>query len=70
MLPGATLAGGRVTTGASVMITHQSGLLVPAPRPAAAVVDAGQERERLRRELLRRIMDREARRRALRAAAR
>lgn len=52
------------------MITHHSGLLVPAPRPAAAVADAGQERERLRRELLRRIMDRETRRRALRAAAR
>lgn len=52
------------------MITHQSGLLVPVPRPAATVADAGQERERLRRELLRRIMDREARRRALRAAAR
>ena len=52
------------------MITHQPGLLVPAPRPAATETDAGQERERLRRELLRRIMDREARRRALRAAAR
>jgi len=67
---GAALAGSRLTTGASVMITHHSGLLVPVPRPAAATADAGQERERLRRELLRRIMDREARRRALRAAAR
>lgn len=52
------------------MITHHSGLLVASPRPAAVTADAGQERERLRRELLRRIMDREARRRALRAAAR
>jgi len=52
------------------MITHQNGLLVPAPRSAATATDAGQERERLRRELLRRIMDREARRRALRASAR
>ncbi len=52
------------------MITHHNGLLAPLPRPAVEVSDAGQERERLRRELLRRIMDREARRRALRAAAR
>jgi len=52
------------------MITHQNGLLAPAPRPAATAIDVGQERERLRRELLRRIMDREARRRALRVAAR
>ena len=70
MLPGAVLAGSRLTTGASVMITRHSGLLVPVPRPAAAVADVGQELKRLRRELLRRIMDREVRRRALRAIAR
>ncbi len=48
------------------MITHQSGLLVPATRPATPTLEADQERVRLRRELLRRIMDREARRRMLR----
>ena len=48
------------------MITHQSGLLVPVTRPATPTPEADQERERLRRELLRRIMDREARRRVLR----
>ncbi len=52
------------------MITHHSGLLVPVQRPATPSPEADQERERLRRELLRRIMDREARRRVLRAAPR
>ena len=52
------------------MIPHPNGEIVPVPRAAAAVSDADLERERLRRELLRRIMDRETRRRALRVAPR
>ena len=54
------------------MITHRSGLVEPTSRSAPPPDDAvrEQERERLRRELLRRIMDRETRRRALRGVPR
>jgi hypothetical protein len=68
MNPGcADLAGIRATTGAMVMITRQYGLFARRPRAAnASSADAVRERERLRRELLRRILDREVRRQALR----
>jgi hypothetical protein len=54
------------------MITHRSGLVEPVSRSAPPPQEAGQEQERarLRRELLRRIMDRETRRRALRGVPR
>ena len=49
------------------MITHQHGLLGRTSRSVAgAADDKVRERERLRRELLRRILDREVRRQALR----
>jgi hypothetical protein len=52
------------------MISRQRGLL---PAPAAGdsqVDDAHRERERLRRELLKRIVDRETRRQAARGPTR
>jgi hypothetical protein len=49
------------------MITHQYGLLGRSPRAVAVTgEDKSRERERLRRELLRRILDREVRRQAIR----
>jgi len=69
MSPGANLAGIRATTGASVMIIRQHGLLARAARGAnLPAADAVREREKLRRELLRRILDREVRRQASRGA--
>lgn len=53
------------------MITHQSGLLAPMAKSHPTVtVDKERERERLRRELLQRILDRETRRQALRGIPR
>jgi len=49
------------------MITHQHGLFARTGRTARSSSEAKiRERERLRRELLRRILDREIRRQALR----
>jgi hypothetical protein len=53
------------------MITHQKGLLGPPARNASSSVPgAACERERLRRELLQRILDREMRRQAVRGVPR
>lgn len=53
------------------MITHQSGLLAPmAKSHQSTTVDKERERERLRRELLQRILDRETRRQAVRGVPR
>ena len=55
------------------MLTHPSGLIVVPVRPVLGVSpDAGValERQRLRQELLRRIIDREVRRRSLRSGPR
>ncbi|MCE9630392.1 MAG: hypothetical protein K8S94_06705 [Planctomycetia bacterium] len=49
------------------MITHQRGLLARSVRAnSSPAVDQTRERERLRRELLQRILDREVRRQAVR----
>jgi hypothetical protein len=48
-----------MTTGESKMVTPSSGLLAPAARPVAANAEES-ERERLRQELLRRILVRES----------
>jgi hypothetical protein len=48
-----------MTTGESIMITPSSGLLAPAARPVP-VNSEESERERLRQELLRRILIRES----------
>jgi len=65
------VAGGRLTTGASHMITHQNGLLPVTGRPdLIPLPHNNREWERLRRELLRRIIDREMRRQAVRGGAR
>ncbi|MEX0670343.1 MAG: hypothetical protein WD060_07800 [Pirellulales bacterium] len=49
------------------MITHQRGLLALTTRTLAAPAEEqSRERERLRRELLQRILDREIRRQAVR----
>ena len=51
------------------MITRQHGLLARAARAAnLSSADVIREREKLRRELLRRILDREVRRQASRGA--
>jgi hypothetical protein len=50
------------------MVTHSSTLLVEPARPIPSTAPANQEREQLRRELLRRIIDRETRRQALRGS--
>lgn len=53
------------------MITHQSGLLAPmAKSHQSTTADKERERERLRRELLQRILDRETRRQAVRGVPR
>ena len=54
------------------MITHQYGLLAAPPRlvSTSSAEDILRERERLRRELLRRIKDREIRRQSLRGLRR
>jgi hypothetical protein len=61
-----------MTTGASIMITHQYGLLAAPPRlvTTSSAEEILRERERLRRELLRRIKDREIRRQSLRGLGR
>jgi hypothetical protein len=59
-----------MTTGASVMITHQNGLLAPVARSVPSSPEADRERERLRQELLRRIIDRETRRQSSRGVPR
>ena len=48
------------------MVIHSSNLLVDPARPIPITSHSDRERERLRRELLRRIIDRETKRRALR----
>jgi hypothetical protein len=69
MVLGADLAGIRAMIGASGMITHQNGLLARTTRAAKpSSEDKVRERERLRRELLQRILDREIRRQAVRGA--
>ncbi|MCX7417828.1 MAG: hypothetical protein NTY25_15305 [Planctomycetia bacterium] len=50
------------------MITHSSTLRVDSSRPNTS--DTNREREQLRRELLRRIIDRETRRQAMRGMPR
>jgi hypothetical protein len=54
------------------MISHSNGLLAspPAPPVSSTAKDHDRERQQLRRELLRRILDREHRRRALRGSPR
>jgi len=68
MLPVADPAGIRTASGATVMITRQKGLLARSPKAGVDVAEVAREheRERLRRELLKRILDRETRRQALR----
>lgn len=48
------------------MVSHSSTLLVEPGRPIPSPSSTTQEREHLRRELLRRIIDRETRRQAVR----
>jgi hypothetical protein len=48
------------------MVIHSNSLLVETARTIPITSPPDQERERLRRELLRRIIDRETKRRALR----
>ena len=48
------------------MVTHSSSLLVDPARASHITSSSDRERERLRRELLRRIIDRETKRQALR----
>jgi len=53
------------------MLTHHHGLVVTSPRPVSIQSqEAIRERERLRRELLRRIMERETRRQSFRGLLR
>lgn len=52
------------------MITHQNGLLAPVARYVPSSPEADRERERLRQELLRRIIDRETRRQSSRGVPR
>lgn len=55
------------------MLTHPSGLVVPPVRSLLAVppdVDIDRERQRLRQELVRRIAEREMRRRIRRSPPR
>ncbi len=53
------------------MLTHHHGLAAASPRPVSGQSqDVNRERERLRRELLRRIMQRETRRQSCRGLLR
>jgi hypothetical protein len=64
-------AGGRTPTGVSFMITFPQGLSVAPPRPVPlSSLDVRREREFLRRELLRRIVDRETKRQTARGLIR
>ena len=51
------------------MVSHSSNLLVEPARPIPNSSTSNQEREHLRRELLRRIIDRETKRQATRGAS-
>jgi hypothetical protein len=51
------------------MITHQRGLLAAPANVVPSTNEAHRERERLRRELLKRILHRETRRQATRGTA-
>ena len=51
------------------MVSHSSTLLVEPARPIPISSTSNQEREHLRRELLRRIIDRETKRQATRGAS-
>jgi hypothetical protein len=65
------LAGGRIDDRSVAMLMHHYGLVVASPRPVSTQAqDAIRERERLRRELLRRIMERETRRQSFRGLLR
>jgi hypothetical protein len=50
------------------MVTHSSNLLIDPARQIPSPPAIDQERERLRRELLRRIIDRETKRQSLRGS--
>lgn len=50
------------------MVTHSSNLLIEPARPVPSPSSTSQEREHLRRELLRRIIDRETKRQAVRGS--
>ena len=50
------------------MVSHSSNLLVEPARPILTSSTSSQEREHLRRELLRRIIDRETKRQAMRGS--
>lgn len=52
------------------MISHQNGLLSPPVSAVPAEPEALRERERLRRELLKRIINRETRRQSSRGTPR
>ena len=52
------------------MISHQNGLLSPPAGTASPELEALRERERLRRELLKRIINRETRRQSTRGTSR
>jgi hypothetical protein len=53
------------------MVTYPHGLVTAMPRPVSSQAqEALRERERLRRELLRRIIDRETRRQSVRGLLR
>ena len=52
------------------MISHQNGLLSSPANAVPAEQEALRERERLRRELLKRIISRETRRQSIRGASR
>jgi len=52
------------------MISHQNGLLSAPVNAAPAELEALRERERLRRELLKRIINRETRRQSTRGTSR
>jgi hypothetical protein len=65
------LAGRRIDDRSVGMLTHHHGLVVASPRPVSTQSqEAIRERERLRRELLRRIMERETRRQSFRGLLR
>jgi hypothetical protein len=62
------MAGTRTTTAEASMVTHSSNMLIESARQTPEHVN--REREQLRRELLRRIIDRENRRQAMRGTPR
>ena len=52
------------------MISHQNGLLAPPANAGPTAPEALRERERLRRELLKRIINEETRRQSTRGTSR